>query len=157
MTANNIKAISTHMFASIFLIAGLLCTANAEDRLALDDCPDKPNCVSSQASDPERRINAIRYTGEREAAMKILLDYLDEHGRYQAVKFEQFFLKTVHRSALFGFVDDVEFLFDHSEPLIHVRSASRVGHYDFGANRRRVEALRAVFEPQEERGSVPAL
>ena len=43
-----------------------------------------------------------------------------------------------------GFVDDVEFLFP-KEKIIHVRSASRIGYSDFGANRRRVEHLRELF------------
>jgi len=44
---------------------------------------------------------------------------------------------------VFRFVDDVEFHVDETAKLIHVRSASRVGHSDLGVNRRRVEAIRA--------------
>ena len=55
------------------------------------------------------------------------------------------FLHVEFRSAVFGFVDDVEFLFDDGNKVIHVRSASRVGYYDFGVNRRRVEELRKRF------------
>ncbi|EXI73185.1 MAG TPA: DUF1499 domain-containing protein [Candidatus Accumulibacter phosphatis] len=43
---------------------------------------------------------------------------------------------------LMKFVDDVEFWFDASSGVIQVRSASRVGRYDFGVNRRRIEELR---------------
>ena len=45
------------------------------------------------------------------------------------------------RSALFGFVDDVTFVFDDDERLIHFRSASRTGYYDFGANRNRMKEI----------------
>ncbi|MGD9241474.1 MAG: DUF1499 domain-containing protein, partial [Desulfobacterales bacterium] len=38
------------------------------------------------------------------------------------------------------------FYFPSEETIIHVRSASRTGYYDFGANRRRVERLRSAFE-----------
>ena len=41
-----------------------------------------------------------------------------------------------------GFVDDLECLLCPAARVIHVRSASRTGHYDFGVNRARVEALR---------------
>ena len=41
-----------------------------------------------------------------------------------------------------GFVDDLECRLCPAEGVIHVRSASRTGIYDFGANRARVEALR---------------
>jgi uncharacterized protein (DUF1499 family) len=48
------------------------------------------------------------------------------------------------RSAVFGFVDDVEFYF--SPPgTIQVRSAARTGYFDFGVNRERVETLRVRF------------
>ena len=49
-------------------------------------------------------------------------------------------------SIVFQFVDDVEFYFPPDQTIIHLKSASRKGHYDFGANRRRVERLRSTFE-----------
>jgi uncharacterized protein (DUF1499 family) len=48
------------------------------------------------------------------------------------------------RSALFGFVDDVEFHFD-PPGVIQVRSASRVGYSDWGVNQERVETIRTRF------------
>jgi uncharacterized protein (DUF1499 family) len=58
------------------------------------------------------------------------------------------YLKAEARSAVFRFVDDVEFRLDAETGLIHVRSASRVGYSDLGANRKRVEALRERFNQQ---------
>lgn len=55
------------------------------------------------------------------------------------------YLQLEFRSKLIGYVDDVEFLLDAQQRKIHVRSASRVGRYDFGANRKRIEAVRAAF------------
>jgi uncharacterized protein (DUF1499 family) len=49
-------------------------------------------------------------------------------------------------SAIFGFVDDVEFWFDESTKLIHVRSAARLGYSDLGVNRKRVEYIRAQWK-----------
>lgn len=46
---------------------------------------------------------------------------------------------------LLRFTDDVEFWQDEANHVIHVRSASRLGRKDFGANRKRVEAVRAAF------------
>jgi uncharacterized protein (DUF1499 family) len=54
------------------------------------------------------------------------------------------FIHAEFRSAVFGFVDDVTFRFEPPGE-IQVRSASRSGYYDFGANRRRVEAIRSEF------------
>ena len=42
----------------------------------------------------------------------------------------------------FRFVDDINVILDADAELIHIRSASRVGHSDFGVNRKRIEALR---------------
>jgi uncharacterized protein (DUF1499 family) len=53
------------------------------------------------------------------------------------------YLHAEFRTPLMRFVDDVEFLLDAQAGLIHVRSASRLGRRDFGANRKRVEAIRA--------------
>ena len=49
------------------------------------------------------------------------------------------------RSRIFRFVDDVDFVLDVRESVIHVRSASRVGHGDLGVNRRRVEQIRSAL------------
>jgi uncharacterized protein (DUF1499 family) len=49
-------------------------------------------------------------------------------------------------SAVFRFVDDVEFLFDDGSGTIFMRSASRSGYSDFGVNRRRMEAIRSQFD-----------
>ncbi|MCA8941395.1 MAG: DUF1499 domain-containing protein, partial [Planctomycetes bacterium] len=48
-------------------------------------------------------------------------------------------------TAVWRFVDDLELLLDDERSVIDVRSASRVGEFDFGANRGRVETLRSLF------------
>jgi uncharacterized protein (DUF1499 family) len=47
---------------------------------------------------------------------------------------------------LLRFIDDVEIYFEESKAVIHVRSASRLGYWDLGVNRRRVERIRSRFE-----------
>ena len=44
---------------------------------------------------------------------------------------------------LMKYTDDVEFWFDAGAGVVQVRSASRLGESDLGANRARIEALRA--------------
>jgi len=51
------------------------------------------------------------------------------------------YLHVEFRSALFQFVDDVEFVLDDAARVIHFRSASRTGWYDFGVNRRRMTQI----------------
>ena len=48
-------------------------------------------------------------------------------------------------SAVFGFVDDLELHLRPAQNLIAVRSAARLGHSDFGVNRKRVESLRSLL------------
>ena len=43
------------------------------------------------------------------------------------------------------YTDDIEFWFDPAAGVVQVRSASRLGEGDFGANRARVEAIRAAL------------
>ena len=45
-------------------------------------------------------------------------------------------------SSLMKYVDDVEIYFTGADGLAHVRSASRLGYSDMGANRKRIEMIR---------------
>ena len=115
----------------------------AEGRLA--PCPGSPNCVSSEAV-AKQRVEPLRYDGDATQARARLLDVLNGMERVRIVQSTDDYLHTEFRSAVFGFVDDVEFYF--SPPgTIQVRSASRTGYSDFGVNRERVETLRARFSP----------
>ncbi len=44
------------------------------------------------------------------------------------------------------FKDDLEFLFDEKEKLVHFRSESRLGHSDLGLNRKRYNELVNLYE-----------
>ena len=63
------------------------------------------------------------------------------------------YLHVEFTSAIFRFVDDVEFLFDAGSGTIHMRSASRAGYSDFGVNRRRMEAIRSQFDALLKKGT----
>ena len=61
------------------------------------------------------------------------------------MKADDRYIHVKFTSRVFRFVDDVEFCFDAEPKKIHVRSASRMGYFDFGVNRRRVEGIRDRF------------
>jgi len=65
------------------------------------------------------------------------------------------YLHVEFRSTLFRFVDDVEFVIDEPQGLIHIRSASRVGYSDLGANRKRMEKIRLAFQQRQAAISSP--
>lgn len=109
-------------------------------------CPDSPNCVSSQSIDPRHAIDPLRYEGTAEKARRFLIEAVSGMKRARIVAAEERYLHAEFTSALFRFVDDVEFLLDDGTKTIHVRSASRVGYSDLGVNRRRVENIRSRFD-----------
>jgi uncharacterized protein (DUF1499 family) len=116
---------------------------------SLPPCPDSPNCVSSQATNEARQVDPIAFTLPPQQALARLKQVLASMPRTRIVKEEGGYLHAEVRSFLFRFVDDLEFLLDTENSLIHMRSASRTGHSDFGVNRRRVERVRKAFAELE--------
>ena len=114
----------------------------------LASCPGSPNCVSSQAgpADREHYVEPLRFAGPPEAAWDRLARTVESRPRTRITARTGDYLHAEATSLLFRFVDDVEFLLDAPAGVIHVRSASRVGHSDLSANRRRVDALRIAFD-----------
>lgn len=99
-------------------------------------CPESPNCVSSYESSEEHSIAAL--DGNLNQIQQILVamdgaNIVEQSSNYLYAEFT---------SSLMGYVDDVEFLYDAGSNTTQVRSASRVGYSDMGANRTRVEAIR---------------
>ena len=129
------------------LMIAIYAEAQSADRPdKFSPCPDSPNCVSSQSTDKRQFIEPLHYTNNTADARQILIDVLESTKRVHLAKVETDYIHVEFRSSIFRFVDDVEFLFAPGKNIIHVKSASRKGYYDFGANRRRVERLRAEFE-----------
>jgi uncharacterized protein (DUF1499 family) len=61
------------------------------------------------------------------------------------------YLYVEFTSALWRFVDDVEFYFKDASKTIQVRSASRLGRSDLGVNRKRIETIRATWNARGRR------
>ena len=109
-------------------------------------CPASPNCVSSApGTDPEHFLAPLIYSGSLAEAKSRLLALLESMPRTRVTHNHPRYLHVECTSLLFRFVDDLEFWFESEPRLIHVRSASRVGHSDLGINRKRVEAIRTQF------------
>ena len=108
-------------------------------------CPDSPNCVSSLGTDKAHFVEPLHYAGSLADAKQRLINILQNTKRVRMTKIETDYIHAEFRSVVFQFVDDVEFFFPAEKTIIHIKSASRTGYYDFGANRRRVERLRTAF------------
>jgi uncharacterized protein (DUF1499 family) len=143
----------TRVFHALVVLSGSILLAGChgarpttlgvrDGRLA--PCPASPNCVSSQDPDDAHHVDALTFTGAAATAMGRLAGILRSLPRASVVATTETYLHAEFRSAIFRFVDDVEFLADEDAGVIHIRSASRVGRSDLGVNRKRVETIRTL-------------
>ena len=127
--------------AILLLVAWSPLWAQAGDDIP--NCPPTPDCVTSApTADDGHHVLPLRFEGSAENAWDRLRQALKSQARVAVVEDANGHIRAEATSAVFRFVDDVEFRLDPATRLIHVRSASRVGYWDFGVNRRRIESLR---------------
>ena len=112
-----------------------------------------PNSVSSQAllypDNPQKEYAAIEpftYTGDGAAAFERLQTVLQKQDKTVIVLRTPDYIYAQCTTAVLKFTDDVEFWLDKPNNVIQVRSSSRLGRKDFGANRARIESIRAQFK-----------
>lgn len=110
----------------------------------LPDCPDRPSCVCSQDARPRHAIEPFVLAAPER--WNELVDRIAKLPRAQRMSVDANGAEFEFRTALLRFVDDVSLARDGE--LVHVRSCSRVGHWDLGTNRRRIESLRALLLEQ---------
>lgn len=108
-------------------------------------CPATPNCVCSDDVTATHAISALFLAIAPDQAWRHIVDTVSKLARTRIVTQSDAYLHAECRSALFGFVDDLELQLRTGDRLVAVRSASRLGYYDFGVNRRRIEHLRAIL------------
>ncbi len=147
------SAVSTVVLFCLALGMGIAgCTGTPPGNSGVKDgklapCPASPNCVSSQtqSTDKEHAIEPLTYTGSAPAAISELKKIILGMKRTKIVAETGTYLRAECTSAMWRFVDDVEFYVDEHAKVIHVRSAARMGKSDLGVNRKRVEAIRAEW------------
>lgn len=115
-------------------------------------CPNSPNCVSSYSEDAEHGIAPLTYSSNSQEAIANLKQIINSQERTKIVTENDNYLYAEFTSKIMGFVDDVEFYLDEAENVIHVRSASRLGQSDLGANRQRIETIRAKLHESQTNG-----
>ena len=154
--ASLVVAAAAFLSASFVAIRTWAATAPAPEDLGMPSgrlapCPSSPNCVCSE--DPATRsfVEPIRLAGPTDEVQRRLKAALEALPRTRVVAEEPGYLRAECRSRFLGFVDDLELRVDRVAGVVHVRSASRVGHSDLGVNRARVERLRRAL------GSPPVL
>ncbi len=110
-------------------------------------CPGTPNCISSESPDEARRIAPLLVDSAYEGAFDCLRAIVSGMDRVTVLAADQEHISAEFRTFL-GFVDDVEFQLDRESGAIQMRSGSRVGYWDFGVNRRRLEGIRRKFDQE---------
>lgn len=136
---------------SLFLIG---CSGVRPANLGVKDgrlapCPSTPNCVLSQSTDKEHTVAPLFYSSSLPEAKADLKKIILQIKRTAIITEAENYLYVEFTSALWRFVDDVEFYFDDASKTIQVRSASRLGKSDLGVNRKRIEMIRAAWNARE--------
>lgn len=108
----------------------------------LTSCPDSPNCVSSEVNTQDSHKVSPLPVG----SWGKIPDAISEMGGV-VTRTEGKYLAAEFTSTTFRFVDDMEFRL--GKDAVQVRSASRVGYSDRGANSARVAALRTKLSGNE--------
>jgi uncharacterized protein (DUF1499 family) len=128
---------------ALSFIAISACSALPAERTQFPPCPAAPHCVSSLAVESEQAIPAINV--QTRAEWQRLQDTLLTMPRTMLVAQDNHYLHVSVSSEILRFKDDVELRYYPDKNLVEMRSSSRVGYYDFGVNRRRLETLRDNF------------
>ncbi|MCA9075431.1 MAG: DUF1499 domain-containing protein [Planctomycetaceae bacterium] len=132
------------LIVALFVIGGVVVASWRRPELGpvdgnLRTCPDSPNCVCSYETDKQHGIEPL---SGGEDSMEQLRQVLASKQGIVVIADEGDYIRAECTSRLMRYIDDIEFLNDAEAGVIHVRSASRVGHSDLGANRNRVEEIR---------------
>lgn len=140
---------------SLLLLAPLLAACSnvniGVQNSVLKPCPASPNCVSSAAMDERHQIAPFKIKSSPTQLWRALQEQISLRPRTQIITLTENYLHVECRSALFRFVDDLEFLLQPDQGIVAIRSAARLGYSDLGVNRKRIEDLRTELS---ERGLI---
>lgn len=113
----------------------------------LQPCPSAPHCVSSDVYAIEKKTSAyiepFEIVGLPHDAWEAAQLIIAKSERTTIAERRAGYIHAEVVSPWRVYTDDLELRLDQTQRFIHVRSSSRIGYYDFGVNRDRVEELRA--------------
>jgi uncharacterized protein (DUF1499 family) len=117
------------------------------DENLLAPCPNSPNCVSSLSGSKDHWVAPLEVSDTRDTSLQRVQSVLDSLPRVDYDVVGPARINARFKSMVLRFTDDVTF-YVRENGTVEVRSASRVGYWDLGANRRRVESLREQLAEQ---------
>lgn len=104
-----------------------------------------PNGVSSHA-EGKRYIAPIYPPEGKRNSWAALGEIIERKENAEIITHTDDYLHAVFHSPKLNFKDDVEFYFHQEEGHIDVRAAARIGSYDMGVNRDRIEQIREEYK-----------
>jgi len=111
------------------------------EMISLTPCPNSPNCVSTKAEKKSKRMEPLAFEGDDVSALQRLKQLIAQNPQAKLTDERNLYLHYEFTTKLGKFIDDVEFLVDAENSVIHFRSASRKGYGDFGKNKRRMKKI----------------
>ncbi len=105
-------------------------------------CPATLNCVCSEQGSSV--IEPLSYITQADVAWDRVKQIIVTTGG-KIITEQAGYLHAQYETPLMRYIDDVELRLDVSQQRIHIRSASRVGYSDLGANQKRVSLIRMAF------------
>ena len=79
---------------------------------------------------------------DSEKAFIELIEILDNTPRLEIIKKEKNYIHAIATSRIMKFIDDIEIKNLNQDNIFQIKSSSRLGFYDLGVNKRRVQTLR---------------
>ena len=137
------------IFMTIFFLIGCA-SVDPSKKMSGEDpikgCPDVPHCVSSLSTTGKRYIEPFYFDGSTESFQVRIKKAISNLPRFEIVEIHDKYIRVAFTTLLLRFTDDAEFFYDVPKKLIQIKSSSRVGYYDLGVNRDRMEKIREFFE-----------
>ena len=106
----------------------------------------KPNAVSTQAEDVDKRVAPWPFKDNLEATVSAIESAVSQYGGAELKTRDDHYLYYVFTTPTMHFHDDVEFYLNEDDRTVQFRSASRAGYSDMGLNRKRYDALKELYD-----------
>ena len=97
----------------------------------LSDCKLKTNCIFQTWK-----------VDDSEKAFIELIQILENTPRLEITNKEKDYIHAIATSRIMKFIDDIEIKNLNQDNIFQIKSSSRLGFYDLGVNKRRVQTLR---------------
>ena len=101
--------------------------------------------INDNFSDCKLKTNCIFQTwkvDDSEKAFIELIQILENTPRLEIINIEKNYIHAIATSRIMKFIDDIEIKNLNQDNIFQIKSSSRLGIYDLGVNKRRVQTLR---------------